>query len=160
MKNVMKTTLTTFVEINENESTISKCKKFNESSFKRFILSALKRSVFSASKIESKDLFIFRILFASQTISDNTVKSDDDLSAFSKKFSMTTSTVLMLNHARAYVKKDRDYLRAIYDTLKALKDEKNFNIVIQELRKMYIKDRNALKKRKKVKKKHDIVDVF
>ena len=66
----------------------------------------------------------------------------------------------MLSHARAYVKEERDHLRVIYDTLTALKDEKNLNIITQELREVYIKDRNALKKRKKVKKKHDIVDVF
>ena len=114
---------------------------------------------FSTFKIESRDFFIFKDFFTSQTISDN-AESDDDLSTLLKKFTITVSTIFILNNAKVYAKENRDHLRIIYDTLKTLKDKKNFNIVIQKLRKMYIKDRNTLKKRKKTKKKHDIIDVF
>ena len=123
IKNVIKAIFTLIklilVEANENESAIKR-KKFNESSFKRFILSVLKRFVFSVFKIESKDFFIFKNLFVSQkskdffifrsffaslTIFNNTVKSDDDLSTLLKNFLMIALIAFMLSYAKVYVKK-------------------------------------------------------
>ena len=37
---------------------------------------------------------------------------------------MTISIVFILSHAKVYVKKERDHLRVIYDTLTILKNEK------------------------------------
>ena len=116
-----------FVDVNDDELTIKR-KKFNELLFERFVFS-IKRFIFSVFKIENKNPFIFRDFFASSTIFNN-IKSDDNLLTLLKKFSMTISIAFMLSHAKAYVKKNRDYLRIIYDILKTLKNEKNFNIVI------------------------------